>query len=477
MNLRTRLAAAAAGAAALAVTGVAVLGITFARYELRSQVDQSLRRQAQNVHAAAVVAQQTPDGDVTGGRGGNGGGRDGDKNADGGTTGFQVIDATGRVVVGNTGGTLLPVDDDDIAAAISGNAVRLRDAVIEGVQYRIVTVGQTGGYAVQVGRPIDDVDRTLNGLTIGFVILALAGIAVAAVLGRLVARRALGPVSRLSAAARDVAETQDPSLPVPESGGAELEQLGHSINSMLASLSDLREHERRLIDDAAHELRTPLTSLRTNIELLSTGRAMSASDHDDLMSDLREQMEEFSNLVGDLDALARRTSPEQDEALRPVRLDSTVANAVRRAQRRAGRVTIVVDETEPGTVIGDAAMLERAVMNVLDNAVKWSPAGGTVAVDIAGTTITVVDNGPGISPNDIPHVFDRFWRAATSRSMPGSGLGLSIVRRVVDDHHGDVAVDANPAGGTRVRITLPPAVERPSHHRRTDEHPRHGRPR
>jgi two-component system sensor histidine kinase MprB len=117
------------------------------------------------------------------------------------------------------------------------------------------------------------------------------------------------------------------------------------------------------------------------------------------------------------------------------------------------------------------------VMNVLDNAVKWSPAGGTVAVDIAGTTITVVDNGPGISPNDIPHVFDRFWRAATSRSMPGSGLGLSIVRRIVDDHHGDVAVDANPAGGTRVRITLPPAVERPSHHRRTDEHPRHGRPR
>lgn len=459
MTLRTRLALAAAGAAALVVTGVAILGITFARYELRSQVDQSLRRQVQNVNAAEVVAQQHPDG----GAGGPGGHSDGDRNPDGGTTGYQIIDSSGTVVVGNNGGTLLPVDAQDIASAASGSGVRLRDAVVEGVHYRIATVGQTGGYAVQVGRPIDDVDRTLNGLTFGFIGLAAVGVGVAAALGRLVARRALGPVSRLGAAARDVAVSQDPSLPVPESGGAELEQLGRSINSMLSSLSELREHERRLIDDAAHELRTPLTSLRTNIELLSSGRTLSAGDREELLADLREQMEEFSNLVGDLDALARGAGPEQSSDERPIRLDDIVNNAARRAQLRAGRVTIVVREDHPGLVTVDAPMIERALMNVLDNAVKWSPTDGTVVVDVTGTAVTVTDNGCGIGAEEIPHVFDRFWRAPVARSMPGSGLGLSIVRRVVDDHHGEITIDANPDGGTRVRIALPATVATLAH--------------
>jgi two-component system sensor histidine kinase MprB len=458
MTLRTRLALAAASAAALAVTGVAVLGITFARYELRSQVDQSLQRQAQNVDAADVVAQQPTTERDTAGHDGRGDHTDGNANPDGGTTGYQIIDTTGTVIVGNNGGTLLPVDAQDIASATSAGGVLLRDAVVEGVHYRIATVGSSGGYAVQVGRPIDDVDRTLNGLTIGFVVLGIIGVGIAAVLGRVVARRALGPVARLSAAARDVASSQDPSLPVPESGGAELEQLGRSINSMLSSLSDLREHERRLIDDAAHELRTPLTSLRTNIELLSSARTLSGTDRDDLLVDLREQMEEFSNLVGDLDALARGSAAEQAGDDRPIRLDDVVSSAVRRARRRAGSVTIVLRQEQPGTVAGDAAMIERAVMNVLDNAVKWSPAGGTVRVDVAGTVVTITDHGSGISAEEAPHVFDRFWRAPAARSMPGSGLGLSIVRRVVDDHHGAVTVEPDPEGGTRVRIELPAMI-------------------
>ena len=451
MTLRTRLALAAAGAAALAVTGVAILGITLARYELRSQVDQSLRRQAQNVKATEVVAQQHPDVGI----GGRNGHSDGDGKPDGGTTGFQIINSSGTVIVGNNGGTLLPVDAQDIASAVTGSGVRLHDAIIEGVHYRIATAGESGGYAVQVGRPIDDVDRTLNGLTIGFIVLAAVGIGVAGALGRLVARRALGPVSRLGAAARDVAVTQDPSLPVPESGGAELEQLGRSINSMLSSLSELREHERRLIDDAAHELRTPLTSLRTNIELLSSGRTLPVGDREELLVDLREQMEEFSNLVGDLDALARGPGREPSGEDRPVRLGDIVANVARRAQRRAGSVTIIVREDHPGTVTGDGPMIERAVMNVLDNAVKWSPTDGTVVIDVTGTAVTVTDNGVGITGEELPHVFDRFWRAPAARSMAGSGLGLSIVRHVVDDHNGEVVIDPNPDGGTRVRISLP----------------------
>lgn len=460
MTLRNRLALAAAGAAALAVTGVAVLGIGFARYELRSQVDQSLRRQAQNVDATQVVAQRIPSHDVRD-VGDHTNHADGEQPPapapDGGTTGYQIVDASGNVIVGNDGGTLLPVDATDLEFARAGTGTRLRDATVEGVHYRIATVGEQGGYAVLVGRPIDDVDRTLDELTIGFIVLALVGVCVAALLGRLVARRALGPVTLLSAAARDVAAKQDPSLPVPESGGAELEQLGRSINSMLSSLTELREHERRLIDDAAHELRTPLTSLRTNIELLASGRSLSDDDRRDLLIDLQAQTHEFSDLVGDLDALARRASTDQAAEAQPVRLDEVVANAARRARRRGGPVRIVVRNGDPGTVIGDAPMIERAIMNVLDNAVKWSPPDGLVVVEVRGTVITVTDDGCGIGADEAPHVFDRFWRAPTARSMPGSGLGLSIVRRVVDDHHGDVTIDANPTGGTRVRIELPSA--------------------
>jgi two-component system sensor histidine kinase MprB len=224
---------------------------------------------------------------------------------------------------------------------------------------------------------------------------------------------------------------------------------------MLSSLSDLREHERRLIDDAAHELRTPLTSLRTNIELLSSGRALPDGDRQELLLDLREQMVEFSNLVGDLDALARRSGHDHTGEDRPVRLGEIVTSAARRAQRRAGRVTIVVREDHPGTVTGDAPMIERAMMNVLDNAVKWSPTDGVVAIDVTGTAVTITDNGPGIRAEEIPHVFDRFWRAPDARAMPGSGLGLSIVRRVVDDHGGHIVIDDNPEGGTRVHISLP----------------------
>jgi len=176
------------------------------------------------------------------------------------------------------------------------------------------------------------------------------------------------------------------------------------------------------------------------------------------MVDLREQVEEFSNLVGDLDALARRTDGELEGEMRPVELSTIVRNAIRRAQRRAGDVGITLHEDHTGTVVGDAAMLERAVMNVLDNAVKWSPSGADVDVRLAGTEITVSDHGPGISPADATHVFQRFWRAPASRSMPGSGLGLSIVKQVVDDHGGEVSVQANDGGGTRVRIVLPPAA-------------------
>jgi two-component system, OmpR family, sensor histidine kinase MprB len=291
-------------------------------------------------------------------------------------------------------------------------------------------------------------------LIVGFTVLAFSGIAAAGLFGLILARRALAPVAELSNAARDVAATQDATLPVPETGGVELVQLGASINTMLASLAEAREHERRLIDDAAHELRTPLTSLRTNIEVLTNGKPISDNDRSELLVDLRSQMEEFSSLVGDLDALARGDGDGDSEA-EAVAVESVVDAAVRRAQRRAGGVQLVTEMHEPGWIVGTPPMLERAVLNVLDNAVKWSPADGVVRVEVRGTDITVCDDGPGIALADLPHVFDRFWRSPSSRSTPGSGLGLAIVRQVVNAHGGSIDIGAASRGGTRVHIWLP----------------------
>jgi two-component system, OmpR family, sensor histidine kinase MprB len=472
VTLRVRLAIASTVAAAVAVIGVAVLGVGFARMELRSSVDETLVEQARGIHAAELVDRQggRPEGDASTSQGapaaqGSGDGRSGDGDGDGdgdeaavlegGVAAFQVIDESGTIVFTTPFVTPLPIDDEDLEVAIDREPTRLRDATIASTHYRVVTEFSPPNYAVQVARPMTDVDRTLRGLTLGFSVLALLGIAMAGVSGLVLGRRALAPVAELSEASREVAATQDATLTVPETGGAELAQLGRSINTMLASLADARDHERRLIDDAAHELRTPLTSLRTNIEMLADDRPLTADDRRDLLGDVRSQMEEFSSLVGDLDALARGDGATAVNDHDNVSMAAVTEAAVRRAQRRAGTVQLNLTVEQPADTFGDAAMLERAVLNVLDNAVKWSPPDGTVEVRLTGGTITVSDSGPGIAPADLPHVFDRFWRAPTSRSTPGSGLGLAIVKQVVEAHHGTVRIESTEGSGTRVEMTLP----------------------
>jgi two-component system sensor histidine kinase MprB len=226
---------------------------------------------------------------------------------------------------------------------------------------------------------------------------------------------------------------------------------------MLVALSASRDRQRRLVADAGHELRTPLTSLRTNLDLLLQADAAGGLDADaraELMDDVRAQLEEMSTLVGDLIELAR------DEPLRPVveqvDLAEVVDRAVARARRRRTGLTFDVD-TAPWWVSGESASLERAVTNLLDNAVKWSPPDGTVRIRLNHGTLTVDDEGPGIAPDDREQVFERFYRSEESRSMPGSGLGLSIVRQVIERHSGNVRVDVNDGGGTRMVLQVPGA--------------------
>jgi two-component system sensor histidine kinase MprB len=327
----------------------------------------------------------------------------------------------------------------------------------DGNPYRVATVSVIPhNLAVLIGYPLSNMDDTLEFLRLMLVLVALGGVAVAAGLGWLVGRTSIRPVETLSWAAEHVAETQDLSATIDDTGKDELGRLARSFNAMLGALAASRQQQAQLVSDAGHELRTPLTSLRTNIEVLLRTRDLPSEDRDALLADVGSQLQELTTLVGDLVDLAREDEKPEEEP-EPVPLADLVQRAVDRAQRRAQSLHFEVS-LQPGQLRAQPALLERAFMNVLDNAAKWSPPGGTVSVKLeAGDAwhLTVTDQGPGVAVEDLPHIFERFYRAQSARSMPGSGLGLSIVKRVVTSHGGTVEVASPPGGGTRVEIELP----------------------
>ena len=226
-----------------------------------------------------------------------------------------------------------------------------------------------------------------------------------------------------------------------------------AFNGMLTALEDSRQAQRRLVTDASHELRTPLTSLRTNLEVLGRPGALPEADRERLRADLVAQIEELGELVGDLIELARDGEPN-GEPHEPLRLDELVGAAVERAQRHAPAVHFASD-LEPSEVTGARSRLDRAVANLLDNAAKWSRPGGTVEVVLRDGELTVRDHGPGIADDDLPHVFDRFYRSTAARGRAGSGLGLAIVRHVAEGHGGSVRAEAADGGGALLRLALP----------------------
>ncbi len=285
-----------------------------------------------------------------------------------------------------------------------------------------------------------------------FLVVALGGLVLAAVLGWIAARAALRPVATLTGAAERVAVTRDLALRIEVDRDDELGSLARSFNTMLDALERSAKAQRRLVADASHELRTPLAALRTNVELMLRADALDARDRAELAQATIEGLEELTALVSDVVELARDEEPIV--LLEDVRLDEIVERAVTRAAAHWPRVHFEVD-ARPAVVHGVPDRLIRAVANLLDNAGKYSPEGSTVEVRLRGGVLTVRDHGPGLAEEDLPHVFDRFYRAPKARSMPGSGLGLAIVRQVVDSHGGTVAAMAAPGGGTVVRLQLP----------------------
>jgi two-component system sensor histidine kinase MprB len=349
-----------------------------------------------------------------------------------------------------------PLGEPEIAVARRQSSSSVRTVSVGGQDYRVVAVPYLDRYAVVLAQNMAPQERVLKKLGAVMLLFGLAGVIGAAAAGWAVARNGLRPVRRLTRNVERIARTEN-LQPLPVEGDDEIARLAAAFNDMLVALSAARDRQRRLVADAGHELRTPLTSLRTNLDLLLQADATGGLDdaaRSELLEDVRAQIEEMSTLVGDLVELAR------DEPLRPVvekvDLAEVVDRAVARARRRGGGLTFEVD-TEPWWVVGESASLERAVTNLLDNAVKWSPADGTVRIRLNHGTLTVDDEGPGIAATDRDHVFERFYRSEESRSMPGSGLGLSIVRQVVERHAGNVRVDETDHGGTRMVIQLPGA--------------------
>ncbi|MGI5409530.1 HAMP domain-containing sensor histidine kinase [Streptomyces chartreusis] len=343
--------------------------------------------------------------------------------------------------------------DDD------GNAVRVL------TRYLGVDQNDGKGVALQLAVPLKGTESTLNDLALILLLVSGVGVLGAGAAGLAVARAGLRPVDKLTEAVEHVARTEDLNIRIPVEDEAEDEvaRLSRSFNSMTSALASSRELQQQLIADAGHELRTPLTSLRTNIELLTrseeTGRPIPEADRKALLASVKAQMTELAALIGDLQELSR-SEGQRGERVQVISLEDTVEAALRRARLRGPELTITAD-IQPWYVRAEPAALERAVVNILDNAVKFSPEAGTIEVGLHDGVLTVRDHGPGIPAEELPYVFDRFWRSPSARALPGSGLGLSIVARTVEQAGGQVTLSHADGGGTVATVRLPGAPTPP----------------
>jgi len=442
MSFRARLTIAAAVAVAIAVAVASAAAYLAVRNQLRGQVDDALGDRARIIGRIPIGVVRTGEdqfflripGPELGGPGGY----------------VQVFGPQGPIRA--PGDDLaLPVDEQTRHAAAGAEDAYYSDAEVAGTHVRILTTLIQEGYVLQIARPLTEVDDSLDRLRTILILVTLGGIGLAAALGLAVARTALAPVRRLTEATEEVTATRDLSRRMADEGTDELGRLAGSFNTMLAALEDSARSQRRFVADASHELRTPLTSLRTNIEVLARADALPADERERLLADVVEQLAEMSELVAELVALDK--AQDDPDAREDVRLDLLAAEAVERARRNRSGVTFTTD-LEPSVVTGMPSSLERAIDNLLDNAAKWSPAGGDVEVSVRGGDVVIRDHGPGIDDDDLPYVFDRFYRAPSARNLSGSGLGLAIVRQVAESHGGEVTAEHADGGGTLVRLRL-----------------------
>jgi two-component system sensor histidine kinase MprB len=433
MSLRTRVAVAVGVVVFCALAVVAAVVYPAVGADLRGKNDQSLIQAADDSPTVAAQLKQarTPVGELV----------------PFGDTELQILSSA---AVGPTNG-FVGISEQDLQVALGNDKPYFHDEAYGSVVYRIYTMQFAGtpGALVRVAAPLSDATSTQTAL--GWLLAALVPIAAvgAAVVARLAAGRVLRPVGRLTETVERIRATGDLSAPVQTPGQDEISRLGQAFAAMTAALDESVGAQRRLVADASHELRTPLTSLITNLELL-------AEQPDDpnaqaLVAAALTEAGELRVLINDLVDLAR--DGQAPFHIEDVRLDLVAERVAARAADRAPGLTYELD-CRPTLVQGDPDALERAIGNLVDNALKWSPPDGRVRISAAAGTVEVSDDGPGIPADDLPHIFDRFYRSAGARALPGSGLGLAIVRRIADTHNGTVeAIPLRP--GVKFRLSVP----------------------
>jgi two-component system, OmpR family, sensor histidine kinase MprB len=450
VTLRARIAAAAGLAVALAVTAAAVAVYVGVRGQLRGEVDDSLRERA------AAIAQRGgpgfPDGP------GFGPLRLPAAPAErfGGPEGYaQLVLPDGRAIApgGESG---LPVRERAREIAGEGSGSELTDTTVDGVHLRVLTQALPGGGAVQMARPLDEVDRQLDRILLVLVFVVAGGVAIGAGLGALVARTALAPIARFTRRTERLAAGPDPAERMEVGGGEELERLARSFNATLDALERSVEAQRQLVADASHELRTPIASLRANIQTLGEADRLPPAEREALRADVVQELDELTALVADVVELARGARP--DDLTDDVRVDEIALAVAERARARAGDAVDLRVRVEPTVVRGDAGRIHRAISNLVDNAVKWSPPGGVVELELSGGVLSVRDHGPGFEDEELAHVFERFYRADGARALPGSGLGLAIVRQAAEAHGGYAAASNAPGSGALLRVSFGPVL-------------------
>jgi two-component system, OmpR family, sensor histidine kinase MprB len=456
--LRQRLAWVAASAVALAVVIAAIVCYMLVRSQLLGQVDSALSAQAVLVQDGQATLGQAPPAPPA--------------SAGGPAQYYQLVAADGQ-----TAGDLpgLQVTAQVNAVANNNAGAFFSNVQIGASRFRVLTFPATlrSGFtdipgAVQLARPLDGIENILRNLRLVLLLVCAGGVALAAVLGRLAARRVLAPLAEVAQTARHIEETEDLSSRIQYRADDEVGQLAARFNAMIERLQGSRtaldesvRAQRQLVADASHELRTPITSLRTNIEVMMAGGELSDDDRHRLLADVLEQSEELSTLIGDVIELARGDLPITEAE--DVRLDRVVAECLTRARRDFTDVRFA-SSFEPVVVDGVPERLARAINNLLDNAAHHSPAGGLVEVIVTRQGVEVRDHGTGIDPADLPYVFDRFFRGANSRHRQGSGLGLAIVRQTAVQHGGSVEAANAPDGGAVFSLRLPTT---------SDDHPDH----
>jgi len=446
-SLASRVTLLATVAVGLAVAGVAVAAFITVRVQMHQTLDDSLLQRADAAARSDALSSLSADRVPSWALGA----------AD---VRIVFITADHRAFSADRGSTL-ELGRQELEVADGQVAYSIRTIAADGDHYRVVAVpAPEPNAALVVAQSLEPTEQTLNKLGIVLLIFGAAGVIGAALVGWGVARNGLRPVRRLTSAAEEIARTEKLD-PIEVEGNDEIARLASAFNAMLTALSASRDRQLQLVADAGHELRTPLTSLRTNLDLLVQADrqgGLSDTSRTELLDDVRFQIAELTTLIGDLVELARdEPLPVSVEA---VDLAEITDRAVMRVRRRASNVELDV-HTEPWWVTGEPHALERAITNLLDNAAKWSPPQGVVTVTLRQGSLLIADQGRGISEEDLPHVFDRFYRSKESRTLAGSGLGLAIVRQVAERHGGVVRAGPWHDGGAAFWFDIPGSARSP----------------